>query len=77
LLWNSYLQKKDFELTDDFFVLGGHSLMATQIIFDVNKKFGLKLKLSDLMKAPTVLDFSSKVRNAMAALITTSETEGA
>lgn len=75
-IWQGYLQRDDFDVTDDFFALGGHSLMATQIIFDVNKAFSTSLKLTDLMRSPSVHAFSQKLKQAIQLNAIHREAEG-
>jgi acyl transferase domain-containing protein/thioesterase domain-containing protein len=38
----------------DFFALGGHSLLATGMIASLTAEFGVRLRLADLLAAPTV-----------------------
>jgi acyl carrier protein len=60
-IWRTHLQVGEIEVTDDFFALGGHSLMATQIIFEINRRFSCALRLTDIMQAPTVAQLSERV----------------
>jgi acyl carrier protein len=45
-------------LDDDFFALGGHSLMATQVISQVRAVLGVELSLRTIFAAPTVGEMS-------------------
>ena len=49
---------------DDFFDLGGHSLMATQVASRVRSTFGVGLPLVDFFIAPTAAGVSQRVENA-------------
>ncbi|MGW0811188.1 phosphopantetheine-binding protein, partial [Nonomuraea sp. NPDC002799] len=40
--------------TDDFFALGGHSILAVQVVARVREVFGVELGLDDLFQAPTL-----------------------
>jgi len=39
---------------DNFFLLGGHSLLGTQVVLQVRQAFGIELTLRNLFNAPTV-----------------------
>jgi acyl carrier protein len=64
-IWSNALDiyiKKD----DDFFDIGGESLIAIDIISDLNKRFGLSLQtntLSDLSTPQLVGNYIYKIKN--------------
>jgi amino acid adenylation domain-containing protein len=39
---------------DDFFAIGGNSLLATRLAGEVHRRFGVELSLDDLLRRPTV-----------------------
>jgi amino acid adenylation domain-containing protein len=52
------LSMEKISLDDDFFALGGHSLMATQVISQVRAVLGVELSLRTIFAAPTVGEMS-------------------
>lgn len=61
------LQLNQVGAEDNFFLLGGHSLMATQVVARVRDAFGVELSLRTLFDGPTVAELSTRIE---AALIT-------
>jgi amino acid adenylation domain-containing protein len=57
-LWQNVLGIKDVGIDDDFFDLGGHSLVAMTILSKVEKEFGVHLPLASLIQAPTIRQFA-------------------
>ncbi|HEU4452905.1 MAG TPA: beta-ketoacyl synthase N-terminal-like domain-containing protein [Longimicrobium sp.] len=67
VLWQELLGVDRIGIHDDFFGLGGHSLMATQIISRVRDTFQLELSLAAIFEAPTVAKLSALVEEAIIA----------
>ena len=53
-LWVEVLNRKDINLDDDFFTLGGTSLLATELIMRMEREFAVELSLENLLLHPTV-----------------------
>ncbi|HVT95149.1 MAG TPA: amino acid adenylation domain-containing protein [Bryobacteraceae bacterium] len=53
-IWEEVLGIRPIRVTDDFFNLGGHSVLALRLVAKIETEWGLRLPLSILLKAPTV-----------------------
>jgi acyl carrier protein len=52
---------------DNFFLLGGHSLLGTQVVARVRDTFGVELSLRNLFDGPTVVELSTQIEVALIA----------
>ena len=52
---------------DNFFMLGGHSLLGTQVIARVAKIFGVDLPLRTIFEAPTLRQLSAEIERLIIA----------
>nr|VFK35220.1 MAG: amino acid adenylation domain-containing protein [Candidatus Kentron sp. MB]VFK77175.1 MAG: amino acid adenylation domain-containing protein [Candidatus Kentron sp. MB] len=60
-IWAEVLNLDEVGILDNFFMLGGDSLQATQLISQVNDTFRLDLSLHRLFEAPTVAALSEEI----------------
>jgi amino acid adenylation domain-containing protein len=56
-------------LNDNFFFLGGHSLLGTQLITRINQTFKVEMSLLNLFKHPTVAEIASEIEQLIAARV--------
>ena len=54
-------------LEDNFFLLGGHSLLGAQLVARVNEGFGVALPLRTLFDIPTVSGLSAEIERLVLA----------
>lgn len=53
-LWREILNVDMIGLLDDYFDLGGDSLMATELFIELERRFGVRLATSDILEYPSV-----------------------
>ncbi|TYO64150.1 amino acid adenylation domain-containing protein [Bradyrhizobium hipponense] len=73
--WSELLGLEQVGVDDDFFRLGGHSLMATRIIARVYSELGLRVPVRSLFSAPTVRQFASTIVEQIAERIKAAQSE--
>ena len=68
-IWAQALGVKRVAPDDNFFALGGHSLLGVKVIAEIQAKTGMgeELKLSDLLEFPTLAAFAGHVESLNAA----------
>jgi acyl transferase domain-containing protein len=62
-IWREVLGVEEIGLRDDFFTLGGHSLMAIQLIAEIRRKTGAEIPIRALFQEPTVSALAGKIRD--------------
>ncbi len=61
-IWGSVLNNEQIGVHDDFFDLGGHSLIGIQMLANVEQQFSRTLSLKSLFEAPTIAQFADLLR---------------
>jgi amino acid adenylation domain-containing protein len=64
---SSLLGLKRVAAHDNFFLLGGHSLLGAQVIAQIREAFGVELPLRTLFDNPTVAGLSDQIDRALAS----------
>ena len=64
-LWSRILGVRNIGREQNFFQLGGHSLMATQITSRIRSVFQVELPLQSLFEAPTIAGLAQNIEEAM------------
>jgi hypothetical protein len=63
-IWAEVLRTNQIEPDADFFAVGGHSLLAVQVVTRVNRVFGTALPVRALFDAPSLAAFARQVEVA-------------
>ena len=66
-IWSKVLNASDIGIHDDFFDLGGHSLIGIQLLGQVEQQFGKALPLKTLFEAHTIAQFAELLKGEGAA----------
>lgn len=59
--WKDVLKVDQIKPEDNFFTLGGHSLMANQVLNRINQAFGIALNFEDFFENGTVIELANLV----------------
>jgi acyl carrier protein len=65
--WGELLGVNRVELHDDFFLLGGHSLVGVRLLARIKKTYRVDLELADLFEARTLQRIADAIRAARKA----------
>jgi amino acid adenylation domain-containing protein len=60
---------EQFGIDDNFFMLGGNSLMGAQVVMRVAETFGIDLPLRTLFDAPTVRELAAEIERLIFAMV--------
>ncbi|WP_395338241.1 amino acid adenylation domain-containing protein [Ningiella sp. W23] len=60
-IWKELLGIERVSRHDNFFMLGGHSLLVTRLLKKINEKFKAKLSLNDLLALPTLVSQADSI----------------
>lgn len=60
-MFQTVLNSENIGTQENFFLIGGHSLTAAQVIGEINKKFSIKLKYKDFFENATVKKVSTLI----------------
>jgi amino acid adenylation domain-containing protein len=60
-LWEEELDVRPIGVTDNFFDLGGHSLMATRLCARLSERIGRRLHVATFFQAPTIAELAARL----------------
>ena len=62
-LWARVLRRRNVGVDDDFFQLGGHSLLVVRLLGAVRKDLGVEIPAAALLAAPTIRQLAAAIRH--------------
>ncbi|MFO0851777.1 MAG: condensation domain-containing protein [Gemmataceae bacterium] len=60
-LWAEVLRADGFGVHDDFFDLGGHSMLVARLLYKVGQEFGIKLSFGAFLGSPTIEKLAARL----------------
>lgn len=60
-IWEELLQIRQISVTDDFFLLGGNSLLAVRLVAKIKNSFNKEFPINLIFESPTIRSLSSKL----------------
>ena len=66
---SSLLNLNEVSVNDNFFLLGGHSLLGTQLLARIRSTFGVDLTLRALFESPTIAELGSEIESLIFARV--------
>ncbi|MFF8833769.1 phosphopantetheine-binding protein [Streptomyces sp. NPDC015131] len=66
-IWSRELKLEEFSDTDDFFNLGGHSLIMANIQVAIVSELGIEVPMDQLFRKSTVKEISEHIEAALSA----------
>ena len=74
-IWRAVLQVDPIGIHENFFAVGGDSLLATQVLARLRQTFQVEIPLSDLFKQPTIAQLATLVEAQELAMAETATLE--
>ena len=60
-IWRSLLQREAIRIDDNFFEVGGHSLLVVNAQIQIRQQLGMELTLMDLFRYPTIRTLAARI----------------
>lgn len=61
-IWNSLLHKTGIGIRANFFEIGGNSLLCIQMVAQIEKRLGYKIRVTDVYTYPSILEMAQFIR---------------
>ncbi len=74
-LWRDAFERRDIGADDDFFELGGYSMLAIQLVDGIQEEFGVEISFMEFFDGATVTGVAELIADAASAAPTTAAGE--
>jgi len=61
-IWEALLERTGIGIDDDFFAIGGHSLLAVRLIDEIRRRLQVVVRLATVYATPTVASLAAHIR---------------
>jgi len=68
-VWQQVLNNNNFTPDDNFFDIGGHSVLIPQIVIDLKKSYNIEIKIVDIFQYPTVRKLAAFIAGSVPEII--------
>ncbi len=68
-IWMSLLGLEKISILDDFFEIGGHSLLAMRVISTIQKEWSYDLDIKDFFLSPTIKELATRLKEGDSTLL--------
>jgi amino acid adenylation domain-containing protein len=62
-IWSKLVGLEEIGVHDDFFEIGGHSLLAARLIFNLRQEFQVDFPIASLFQYPTIASFAAQLES--------------
>ena len=67
-IWQSILNLNSVGITDNFFALGGHSLLIIRLVSQIQQVFGVDISLRQIFENPTIAELATLINSSKLSL---------
>ncbi|MET3878907.1 non-ribosomal peptide synthetase [Chitinophaga sp. OAE865] len=64
-IWKEALKVEKIGMEDDFYQLGGDSIKALRVMAKINRRFGVKMAVQDMLNGPTIEKLARNITSAV------------
>ncbi|WP_420831014.1 amino acid adenylation domain-containing protein [Nodularia sphaerocarpa] len=63
-IWQNILNLNSVGITDNFFTLGGHSLLVIRLVSQIQQVFGVDISLRQIFEKPTIVELATLINSS-------------